>query len=132
MGDRPRILLVDDYDPYRACVAHYLRMRLNAEVVEAGDGVAALEQLRERTFDVLVLDVEMPQMDGVELFERVSPELGARTVFVTGGGREERRSWLEQFDSARVLRKPVDLERLRTVISDLAQRRGRIDHRPAR
>jgi CheY-like chemotaxis protein len=122
VGDRPRILLVDDYDPYRACVAHYLRTRLNAEVVEARDGLVGLEQARRQNFDVIVLDIEMPQMDGIELFERLTREHAARTVFVTGGGRAEREVWLGQFDPWRVLRKPVCLEKLTAVIKTIKAR----------
>ena len=122
VGDTLRVLLVDDYDPYRACVAHCLRTHLNADVVEARDGLVALEHTRQQTFDVIVLDVEMPQMNGVELFERLTAEHAARTVFVTGGGREERQTWLGQFDPGRVLRKPVDLERLTSVIEAIRPR----------
>lgn len=127
MGDRKRILLVDDYEPYRACVAHYLRTAMNAEVVEARDGLMALDQLRTRSFDVLVVDVEMPQMDGIALFQCLPPELEARTVFVTGGERLERQDWLARFDRTRLLRKPVAFERLGAVVSAIVASRGAHD-----
>lgn len=69
---RPRILFVDD----DAMILHVLRRLLTlmcpqweAEFVESGD--CALEALEDRSFDVLVTDLEMPRMSGVSLIERV-------------------------------------------------------------
>lgn len=115
-----RVLLVDDYEPYRACVAHFLRTRLGAEVIEAGDGLVALEHTKAGTFDVILLDIEMPTMDGAETFGRLDPVHAARTLFVTAGGRGEREAWLLRFEAeGRVLRKPVDLDRLTKAMAGL-------------
>lgn len=114
-----RILLVDDYEPFRACLAKYLAKQ-GAEVVEAGDGEVALELTRCRRFDVIVLDVEMPTMDGVEMFKRLDPAHAARTLLVTAGGRWEREAWVDRFAGGRVFRKPVDLDRLIKAIESLA------------
>ena len=114
-----RVLLVDDYQPFRACLAKYLANH-GAEVVEAGDGKVALELTRQRGFDVIVLDVEMPTMDGVEMFTRLDPVHAARTLLVTAGGRFEREGWVGRFADDRVFWKPVDLDRLMKAIESLA------------
>jgi len=64
------ILIVDD----EARICDFVRMNLELEhyrVIEAGDGVQALEQLRENLPDLIVLDVMMPEMDGFETLRAV-------------------------------------------------------------
>src|SRR5947209_18893255 len=59
------ILIVDD----EARIRDFVRMNLGMEhygVIEASNGVEALEQLREHLPDLIVLDVSMPEMDGFE------------------------------------------------------------------
>ncbi len=64
------ILIVDD----EARIRDFVRMNLELEhyrVIEAGDGVHALEQLRENLPDLIVLDVMMPEMDGFETLRAI-------------------------------------------------------------
>ena len=60
------ILAVDDTRPMRKMVASVLQ-GAGYEVAEAGDGVGALELARERVYDLVVTDHNMPRMDGVTL-----------------------------------------------------------------
>jgi DNA-binding response OmpR family regulator len=64
------ILIVDD----EARIRDFIRMNLELEhyrVIEAGDGVQALDQLRENLPDLIVLDVMMPEMDGFETLRAI-------------------------------------------------------------
>jgi DNA-binding response OmpR family regulator len=66
MADRPpRILLVDDEESIRTLLSFPLR-RDGYDVVTAADGREALDRFRETTFDLVVLDVMMPVLDGLE------------------------------------------------------------------
>ncbi len=71
-----RVLLVDDDDNFRAWMSLLMR-RLGLLVETAADGVLALEHLHMGAFDLLVSDLEMPRMDGMELIRqiRAAPEL---------------------------------------------------------
>lgn len=62
-----RILLVDDEESLRVTLAANLELE-GYEVVEAGSGEAALELAERETFDVVLSDIRMPGMNGVELF----------------------------------------------------------------
>lgn len=69
-GDRRVVLVVDDDDMIR----HLVRTVLEADdftVVEAADGREALEQVEATSPDVIVLDVMMPELDGVEVLRRL-------------------------------------------------------------
>ncbi len=63
----PRILVVDDEEGVRDVVVETLERLEGAEVFNEGDPARALERLRSEFFDVLVTDIRMPQMSGVEL-----------------------------------------------------------------
>jgi two-component system KDP operon response regulator KdpE len=60
-----RILVVDD-EPQIRRVLHSALLTAGYEVVDAGSGRAALEALRAKTFDLVLLDINMPEMDGLE------------------------------------------------------------------
>ena len=71
MPDRPaRILLVDDEQPIQTLLSFPLQ-RDGYEVVQASDGREALARFAEQTFDLVVLDVMLPKMDGLEVCKRL-------------------------------------------------------------
>ena len=71
MTDRaPRILLVDDEQPIQTLLSFPLQ-RDGYEVVQAADGPEALERFDEQIFDLVVLDVMLPRMDGLEVCRRL-------------------------------------------------------------
>ena len=71
MADRaPRILLVDDEQPIQTLLSFPLQ-RDGYEVVQAADGAEALARYAEQIFDLVVLDVMLPRMDGLEVCRRL-------------------------------------------------------------
>ena len=65
-----RILVVDDLEEVRMQLRRALALA-NTEVVEASDGVGALAAIDEGPIDVVVSDVKMPRMDGLELLQQL-------------------------------------------------------------
>ncbi|GAA1485808.1 response regulator [Brachybacterium fresconis] len=85
--DRPlRIALVDDQPLVRAGFAMVIDSQQDMEVVvQAADGAAAVQDLRARTVDVVLMDVRMPRMDGIEATQRIleqAPEGRAPKIVV--------------------------------------------------
>jgi PAS domain S-box-containing protein len=84
-----RVLVVDDLDAVRAAMRAALESA-GATVLEARDGIEALEQLRAHAVDVVVSDVLMPRMGGIELVSRLRAEgSDHRVILVTGYAGEE-------------------------------------------
>jgi len=67
MNTVKKVLLVDDDDDFRTVLSEQLRMTEDYEVVTAATGAAALEVVGRRSFDLILLDVELPDADGREL-----------------------------------------------------------------
>ena len=92
VGQQASILVVDDVEPLRTVMVLTLQGLGYNNVFEAADGEAALEQIRQREFDLIVLDIEMPKLDGFGVLAALkrSPEWRHVPVIVASG--------LEQLD----------------------------------
>lgn len=76
MSEAPRLLLVDDEAPARARLRHLLAECADRfptqSIREAVDGVDALEKLAEAPADIVLVDIRMPRMDGIELAQQLA------------------------------------------------------------
>ena len=79
-----RVLAVDDEEPFRRLLKRELA-RKGFYVEAAGDGSEALSLLKEKTFDVILLDIVMPGMDGVSLMEKMKGDPAAPVIIVLTG-----------------------------------------------
>jgi DNA-binding response OmpR family regulator len=83
----PRVLVVDDEAPIVDLVRGYLE-REGMDVISAADGPAALELIRERSPDVVVLDVMLPGLDGFEVLRRARSMTDAYVIMLTARAEE--------------------------------------------
>ncbi|MGF0539667.1 response regulator [Agrobacterium sp. ES01] len=84
-----KILITEDEDALRTFVARALRMD-GHETFEAADGADGLEKLAEGQFDLLLSDIRMPVMDGIELAHRASAEYPDLKILLMTGYAEQR------------------------------------------
>lgn len=83
----PRVLVVDDEPPMVSLVGEYLRSE-GMDVAVARDGPSALEAVRERRPDVIVLDVMLPGLDGFEVLRRIRTFSDAYVIMLTARAEE--------------------------------------------
>ena len=76
----PKILVVDDNEDNRYTLTRRLRREGYADLREACDGREALALLRAEPFDLVLLDVMMPELDGYEVLRRLKEDPGPRHV----------------------------------------------------
>ncbi|MDR6288019.1 MULTISPECIES: adenylate/guanylate cyclase domain-containing protein [Inquilinus] len=76
----PAILIVDDDETNRYTLARRLRRQGYENLTEAADGAAALALLRTRPFDLVLLDVMMPGMDGYEVLQTLKSDTALRDI----------------------------------------------------
>ena len=91
----PMVLVIEDDDETRAAVVRELTRR-GYRTVEAPDGRAALERWEARRPDVVLLDLGLPDIDGLQLIRRIRRE--ARTPIVILSGRYEEREKVEALE----------------------------------
>jgi DNA-binding NarL/FixJ family response regulator len=85
-----RVVIADDHESYRQGLARAIRRFGTLDLVgEAGDGIEALNVVREASPDVALLDVRMPGLDGLEVARRLRELGGVRVVLLTGSRTEE-------------------------------------------
>lgn len=77
--ERPLVLVVDDSLTVRKVTSRTLQ-KYGFDVTTAKDGIEALEQIRERVPDVMLVDIEMPRMDGYELTSRIRDDAQLKTI----------------------------------------------------
>ena len=88
--DRLRVLIVDDHAMVRSGFAMVLSVEDDIEVVgEAADGLMAIERARETRPDVVLMDVQMPRMDGIEATRLLVAEDLGHVVIVTTFDRDD-------------------------------------------
>jgi CheY-like chemotaxis protein len=122
---KPRFLVVDDEEPLRSLLRDLLAPR--ARVETSPDGKDALEKIRQHFFDVIVSDINMPKMNGVDLFREATkedPKLRRRFVFCSGQVTDDHQLFIQQ-NSLRHLNKPFRVnhltEAIDNVLRDLAE-----------
>ena len=119
---RTLILVVDDYFADRETLKSILEER-GYRVFIAGNGAEALAQVKEKHFDIVFLDVRLPDIDGARIFEEVKtidPE--AAVIMMTGYSEEELVSRAISHGAYTCIYKPFDVEKILTVVGEISQK----------
>ena len=125
-GDLRRVLVVDD----SAVVRKVMQKDLEADGLEvdtADDGVSALEMLDKHPYDVVLVDIEMPRMNGYELLERLREnpyEPNPVMIVITSGSGEEYRQRALELGADGCITRPYDLAALNRLMRDAVVSRG--------
>ena len=112
MQSNLKILLVDDEEEFVRTLSERLQMRdLHSEL--ALDGEQALQIVHDEEPDVMVLDLKMPGIDGMEVLRRVRKSFPkVQVIILTGHGSEKDEHQARRLGAFAYLKKPVDIEHL--------------------
>jgi DNA-binding response OmpR family regulator len=114
-----RILLCDDSPVERLALAHFLRHN-EFDVDEAEDGEAAIQHLKHRQVDLVLLDLQMPIVDGFDVLCYLQEHRRALPVILLSGmpvdAIQHRMHVLPSHELPPLMLKPVDLDQLLNVV----------------
>lgn len=107
-----RIIIADDSSLARMFTARCLTVGgfSNFTIEEAKDGLEVYALLSEEKYDLIITDLNMPEMDGMELLDRISKEPTMNTtpvIVITSAGNAEERTRLKDLGAKAILSKPI-------------------------
>lgn len=115
-----RALVCEDDGPIRSLVTHVVK-REGFNVDAVGDGAEALEKLADDKYDLLILDLMMPQVDGFEVLRRLREKMPSqlRRVIVMTAVSQNVAAFIDPICT--FLPKPFDIDRLTAAVRDCAR-----------
>ena len=116
MASEPSVLIVDDDVGILETMSDILKDHC-FNVAIADNGYMAIELIRENTFDVILMDIKMPGIDGVETYRRIkrfNPQ--AKVIFMTAYAHEDRLAEAKFEGASAILYKPFDIDNLEKLI----------------
>jgi two-component system chemotaxis response regulator CheY len=120
--DRHRILIVEDSPTMRQLLVFALKRLKNADIVEAQDGMDGLRKVTSDHFDLALVDINMPVMDGLKLISLIRGEENLKSmricVITTEGAREDRERALA-LGADEYLTKPIQANRVLAIAKSL-------------
>jgi len=122
-----RILIVEDKEQERQLLKQFLESP--ALVVDTvGEGAEALERLDSRSYSIVITDLKMPRLSGMQLIEEVQKRgLPVTVIVTTGFGGIEEAVQAMRLGAYEFLTKPIDVERLRLVVQRALRERALLD-----
>jgi len=122
MDQQIRVLVVDDDEPHAEAVAESLA-RVGYECVVATSGREGLRLIEEQTFEIIISDLIMGGVGGLEILAKAKRELpDAEVVILTGHGTIKTAVTAMQAGAAMYMTKPLDIGELRTVVDKASER----------
>jgi DNA-binding response OmpR family regulator len=108
------VLIVDDESDVRELLSKFLRRR-GYEVDTASDGASAIEAIRGKRPDIVLLDIRLPKMDGLSVLEKLRDESdGVAVITMSGSADEETARRSLELGAADFITKPFNLPYLET------------------
>jgi DNA-binding NarL/FixJ family response regulator len=90
LGESIRVLLIDDYEPFRQFVRSTLQKTPNLQIIsEVSDGLEAVQKAQELRLDLILLDIGLPTLNGIEVARRIRKHSPTSKILVVS----ENRSW---------------------------------------
>ncbi len=115
-----RILIVENNDPIRWALANLLQFE-GYEVEQAADGLQALARISDRSFDVVLMDVYMPNMDALEVCRKLHQQSQAPIVMISGTHLPAIREKAFACGASAFLPKPLEFQNLLALVQKVTR-----------
>ena len=107
-----KILIVEDEDEIISIIKAYFERHANYIVQSASDGITALIEVGRSKPDLIVLDILIPGVDGIDVCRRIKGDANNKTAIIAISGQLENEQKVLQAGADAFMAKPLDLERL--------------------
>lgn len=129
-----RLLLVDDEEDFRITLANRLKKR-NLDVTDVGSGEEAIEIIGKKSFDVAIVDIKMPGIDGIETLRRIKKiDPLVEIILLTGHASIEAGIEGMKIGAYDYVIKPCNVNDLLVKVEDACRRRmiekGQVQEKP--
>ena len=120
-----KILLIEDEDPIRRVLSKILiEENENYILTEAEDGKSGLDKISKTNFDLVLCDIKMPKMDGIEVLKKAKQKyISVPFIMLTGHGNIETAVKAMKYGAYDFIPKPPDLNRLLTSVRNALERK---------
>jgi DNA-binding NtrC family response regulator len=123
MPVNPKVLIVDDEERFRVTLGKLLTVK-GLEVDTIGSAKEALERLKEKLYDVILLDVKMPEMDGVQALAEIKKlNPGIEVIILTGHASVDAAMEIMKLGGYDYLLKPCPIDELMAKIETAYDRK---------
>lgn len=117
----PKILVIDDEKSIRSTLREILEYE-KYEVDEAADGAEGVQQVKKNVYDVILCDIKMPKMDGIEALDQILKISDSPVVMISGHGNVDTAVEAIKKGAYDYISKPLDLNRLLVTIRNAMER----------
>lgn len=117
-----RLLIVDDEEPIRKMLSQTFK-RQGFDVSDASNGRIAIDRQRKTPAHLIIIDLIMPEMEGIETIRKLKSEFpDVKIIAITGGERtsgEDNLKMAKMLGAERTFTKPIESERLKKAVNEL-------------
>jgi DNA-binding NtrC family response regulator len=117
------VLIVDDEEAFAGLIADRMRNR-GFSVDTAESGMTGLKKIKEKNYDAVVLDLAMPEMDGIETMQKMLEyDKNLQIIILTGHGSVQKGVEAVKIGAVDFLEKPADIDTLAEKVTEAQQKR---------
>jgi len=122
----PRILVVDDEEDVRERIGSFISRKIKCEIQKASDGNQAIEKLKKAEFDLVLLDIKMPGLSGIDVIkEAVKFTPRTKIVAFSGYDSQEVADLALKEGAVDFLPKPHTIEAIELKVKDILTQIGK-------
>lgn len=124
--DKPKIFIVDDEEEVRITLKRFLSRKLECDIQEASDGRKALDILKKEIFDIILLDVKMPGISGIDVLKKTRVTHPDTDILViTAYDSKQVAGEVFKGGAVEYFTKPLTVEAIHTKIIEILKRKNK-------